>query len=81
MSSDDRLLGVIEAFTVVRDRCPHGAVRAVAESALAAVAAGGPAALREQALHVIAAIQGWRGDSARRVHASLTAFLEKSSQS
>jgi hypothetical protein len=71
-----RTLGVIEAITVVTQQCPSGAVRACAERALDAIKAGGAATLREQAYFVLTALQGWRGDRASQVHASLTAYLE-----
>ena len=60
----ERPLGVVESFTVVRDQCPSGAVRAVAESALDAVTTGGPHVLREQALRaaVNTTIQGTAAD-------------------
>jgi len=70
-----RTLGVIEAITAVTRQCPSGAVRACAERALEAIKAGGPDALRDQAYLVLTAIQGWRGDRATQVHASLDAFL------
>ena len=72
-----RELGVIEAFRVVTQQCPGGAVRACAERALEAVKTGGADALREQAYFVLTAIQGWRGDRASQVHRSLSAFLER----
>ena len=73
-----RTLGVIEAITLVTQQCPSGAVRACAERALEAIKAGGADALREQAYFVLTALQGWRGDRATQVHASLSAFLESS---
>ena len=75
----ERTLGVIEAITVVTQQCPSGSVRACAERALEAIKDGGSSALREQAYFVLTAIQGWRGDRAGQVHASLSAFLEPSS--
>ncbi len=75
-SDSSRPLGVVESFTVVRDQCPNGAVRTVAMRALDAVKNHGSEALREQALNVLVAIQGWRGGRARQVHAALTKFLE-----
>lgn len=71
-----RQLGVIEAITAVTLQCPSGAVRACAEQALEGIKAGGADALRQQAYIVLTAIQGWRGDKARQVHASLSAFLD-----
>ena len=76
-----RELGVIEAFTVVTQQCPSGAVRACAERALDAVKSGGSDALREQAYFVLTAIQGWRGGRAAQVHASLSAFLGRAQDS
>ncbi len=76
MSRDyDRTLGVVEAFTVVCEQCPSGAVRGVAERALEAAKQGGPGVLKEQAYFVLTAIQGWRGDRATQVHRSLTEFI------
>ena len=79
-SPDDysRTLGVIEAITVVTRQCPSGAVRGCAARALESIKAGGADALREQAYLVLTAIQGWRGNRATQVHASLGAFLETS---
>ncbi|MGH0036766.1 MAG: hypothetical protein ACQGVK_17210 [Myxococcota bacterium] len=79
--SEERALGVVEALTVVTNQCPNGAVRAVAQSALDAIKREGAGALREQALNVLVAIQGWRSPRARQVHASLTEFLEPSEKS
>lgn len=70
-----RRLGVIEAFTAVVRSCPSGAVRRVAEQALAAVEAGGADALPVQAYYVLTAVRGWQGDRAGQVKASLEAFL------
>ena len=74
----DRLLGIVEAFTIVCEQCPSGAVRGVAERALEAVKQGGAGVLQEQAYFVLTAIQGWRGDRASQVHRSLSAFIESS---
>lgn len=74
--ASERPLGVVEAFTVVVNQCPNGAVRAVAASALEAVKREGSSALREQALHVLVAIRGWRSPRARQVHAALSGFVE-----
>jgi hypothetical protein len=85
----ERDLGVIEAFTVICEQCPSGAVRAVAEAALAAAkgasvkpkdasverAEGDASVLREQAWLVLMAMKGWRGERAVQVHRSLTKFL------
>ena len=78
MDRDDRsrLLGVVECFAAVRDQCPSGAVRRVAEQALARVARDGAAVLADEAFLVLSAAQGWRGDRAAQVKRSLRAFLE-----
>jgi hypothetical protein len=73
-----RMLGVIEAITLVTQQCPSGSVRTCAEGALEAIRSGGADALREQAWIVLSAIRGWRGDRARQVHTSLSHFLETS---
>lgn len=70
-----RRLGVIEAFTAVIRSCPSGPVRAVAERALETVEREGAGALPMQAYLVLTAMQGWRGDRASQVRASLEAFL------
>lgn len=74
----DRTLGVVEAFTVVCEQCPSGAVRGVAERALEAAKQGGRGVLEEQAYFVLTAIQGWRGERASQVHRSLSDFLKAS---
>ncbi len=73
----ERSLGVIEAFVAVRDQCPSGRARAVAEGALEAVKDRRPGVLREQVYFVLSAIGGWRGERASQVHASLKAFLDQ----
>ncbi len=70
-----RRLGVIEAFTAVVNSCPSGAVRAVAEQALENAKTGGAEGLPTQAYLVLTAMQGWRGDKASQVKASLEAFI------
>jgi aspartate carbamoyltransferase catalytic subunit len=70
-----RTLGVVECFHVVLRHCPSGAVRRAAEVALAAVEAGGAAALPEQAFLVLTAVRGWQGERAMQVKRSLEAFL------
>ncbi len=74
--SYERPLGVVEALVAVRDQCPSGKMRTLAERALEEIATRRPGVLREQAAIVAAAIHGWRGDRARQVHAALTRFLE-----
>jgi hypothetical protein len=76
-----RPLGIVEAFTVVVNQCPNGAVRSVAEAAIEAVKREGSSALRGQALNVLIAIQGWRSARARQVHAALSKFLEPGEKS
>ena len=71
-----RRLGVVEAFTVITRQCPNAAVRTCAQRALEAVKQGGAEALREQAYFVLTTMRGWRGDRAKQVRDSLTAFLE-----
>jgi hypothetical protein len=72
-----RELGVVEAITLVRDRCPHGAVREHAATALDKLGQGGAAALREQAFLVLSTLAGWRGARAEQVKRSLRGFLER----
>ena len=72
----ERTLGVIEAFTLVRDQCPNGAVRSVAVRALEAAKTREPGVLQQQAYFVLSAIQGWRGERSRQVHRSLQSFLD-----
>lgn len=76
----DRTLGVVEAITWVTRACPNGVVVGAAERALEAIKAGGAEAMREQAYFVLIAIRGWRGDRARQVHQSLTAYMEQSNR-
>jgi hypothetical protein len=81
MSDDERKeparrLGVVEALVAVRDQCPSAPARALAAQALDAVRAKRAGALREQAYLVFAATQGWRGERADQVRASLKEFLE-----
>ena len=63
-----------------RDQCPSGMVRQVAEAALEAIAQHKPGALREQAYLVLTASQGWRGDRANQVRASLSTFLNSAAE-
>lgn len=74
-SDETRRLGVIEAFTAVLNSCPSGSARAVTETALEAVKRDGADAMPMQAYLVLTAIQGWRGERAQQVRASLEAFL------
>lgn len=75
---DERILGVIEAITVVTQSCPSGVVVAAAEGALEAIRAGGADVMKQQAYFVLTAMKGWRGDRASQVHRSLTHFLNDS---
>lgn len=72
-----RELGVVEAIGLVRDRCPHGAVRDHAAAALEKLKGADPGTLREQAFLVLSTLAGWRGDRAEQVKRSLRAFLER----
>lgn len=70
-----RTLGVIECFHAVLSQCPSGAVRAVAQQALATVEGKGASVLAEQAFLVLSAVRGWQGPRAAQVKRSLEAFL------
>jgi len=72
-----RELGVVESFVAITRECPSGPVRAMAERALEAVKHDKDS-IREQVYYVLTALQGWRGERASQVHASLTAFYERS---
>jgi hypothetical protein len=72
----ERTLGVVECFHVVIRQCPSGAVRRVAEHALAAIERGGAEVLAEQAFLVLSAARGWQGERAAQVKRSLQAFLD-----
>ena len=72
----ERDLGVVEAFMAVRDQCPSGSVRAVAERAIESARSGKAGVLQEQAFYVLTAIQGWRGERATQVSRSLRTFLD-----
>ncbi|MBW2291720.1 MAG: hypothetical protein JRG94_05355 [Deltaproteobacteria bacterium] len=74
-----RELGVIECLVAITNECPSGPVRATAGQALEAIKGSQPGVMREQVYYVLSAIQGWRGDRARQVHDSLTAFYESTS--
>ena len=73
--ASERILGVVEAITAVRDQCPHAAVRDHAAQALEAIKAGGAEGLREQAFLVFSTIAGWRGERGMQVRRSLQHFL------
>jgi hypothetical protein len=79
MDHSDRKLGVVEAIIAVRDQCPSGAVRRVAERALDDIKTKREGALREQAFNVLSAIKGWRSNRATEVHVALKSFLEPDS--
>ena len=72
----DRILGVVEAITIVTRSCPNGRVVAAAKGALEAIKTGGSDSLKQQAYFVLTAIQGWRGDRAHQVHRSLSLYLD-----
>lgn len=73
--SEERPLGVSEAFIVTRDQCPNGAVQNVARQGLEAVARDGAAALPLQAFYLLTAVRGWQGAQASRVKQALEAYL------
>jgi len=73
-----RELGVVECFVAITNECPSGPVRVMAEQALEAIKGGSPEVMREQVYFVLTALQGWRGERASQIHASLTAFYESS---
>lgn len=73
-----RELGVVESLVAITRECPSGPVRAVAAQALEAMKEADAKVLRQQVYYVLSALQGWRGERARQVHASLTAFYERS---
>jgi hypothetical protein len=75
-----RELGVIECFHAVARQCPSGAVRRVAEEALAAVERDGARVLAEQAFRVLSAARGWQGERAAQVKRSLQDFLDRQSR-
>lgn len=75
MEATARKLGVIEAFTVVLDQCPSGAVRDCTARALEIVKQRGADAIPEQAAVVLAAIAGWRSDRALRVREALESIV------
>lgn len=76
----ERQLGVVECLTAIAHECPSGPVRAVAQGALEAIESGGAAIMREQVYYVLSALQGWRGERASQVHASLSSFYESSAR-
>jgi hypothetical protein len=73
-----RQLGVVESLVAITNQCPSGPVRVVAQQALEAIKQNEPGVMREQVYFVLTAIQGWRGERARQIHDSLTAFLDAS---
>jgi hypothetical protein len=77
MSEDyERMLGVVEAFSIVARQCPSAPVRSCAEQALEAAKRGKAGELRQQAYLVLTSMRGWRGDRAHQVLRSLQAFLD-----
>lgn len=79
-NSGARELGVVEAIGLVRDRCPHAAVRDHAAAALETIKGAPPETLREQAFLVLSTLAGWRGERAEQVKRSLRAFLERTAR-
>jgi hypothetical protein len=77
----ERRLGVVESLVAITNQCPSGPVRTVAAQALEAIKANEPGVMREQVYFVLTALQGWRGERARQIHDSLTAFMENQSSS
>lgn len=73
-----RQLGVVESLVAITNQCPSAPVRKVAEQALDAVKTGGADELRKQVYFVLTAMKGWRGERARQVHESLSAFMTDS---
>ena len=76
-----RQLGVVESLVAITNQCPSGPVRTVAAQALEAIKSNEPGVMREQVYFVLTALQGWRGERARQIHDSLTAFMESQSPS
>ncbi len=74
-----RRLGVVESLVAITNQCPSGPVRSVAAQALEAIKVNEPGVMREQVYFVLTALQGWRGERARQIHDSLTAFMENQS--
>lgn len=74
-ATEDRPLGVMEAFTVTRDQCPSGAVQRVARQALETIARDGADALPVQAFYLLTAARGWQGPQASRVKQALETYL------
>ncbi len=71
-----RQLGVVESLVAITRQCPSGPVRVVAQNALDAIK-NDASVMREQVYSVLSALQGWRGERASQVHASLNAFYEQ----
>jgi hypothetical protein len=69
-----RELGVVECFVAITNECQSGPVRTMASHALEAIKSGGPEVMRQQVYYVLTALQGWRGERASQVHASLTKY-------
>ncbi len=70
-----RQLGVVEALTSASRQCPNASVRIAASQALESLGEAHSGGLRDQVFFVLTAMRGWRGDRARQVHDSLSAFL------
>jgi len=74
-----RQLGVVECLVAITNECPSGPVRVTAANALEAIKSREPGVMRNQVYYVLSALQGWRGERARQVHDSLTAFYKSGS--
>ncbi|MCP4039362.1 MAG: hypothetical protein GY944_22820 [bacterium] len=72
----ERQLGVVECLVAITRECPSGPVRAAASQALETIKQADGSVMREQVYYVLSALQGWRGQRASQVHASLTAFYQ-----
>ena len=76
-----RELGVVECFVAITNECQSGPVRTMASHALEAIKSGGPEVMRQQVYYVLTALQGWRGERASQVHASLTKYYQDTAPS
>ena len=77
----ERILGVVEALTAVRDQCPHAGIRSHAETALGEIANSGAEAIPQQAFLVMSTIGGWRGARSDQVKRSLRKYLDDHAKS
>ena len=76
-----RELGVVECFVAITNECQSGPVRSMASHALEAIKSGGSEVMRQQVYYVLTALQGWRGERASQVHASLTKYYQDTAPS